>query len=715
MATILAERDPRVDDRRARPPTSRTSGPRARRGWRADWPLTLLFLGFPLWWVLGLRTALPIALGFVMADQLLRRRRVTLPRGFAWWALFLVWMLLGAFVLFADAPGALPGGHASRLAVFGYRVLWYFACTMVLLWVATLRESELPSRWLFQLLGYMFVVTTAGGLLGVVAPHLDFPSVLELALPHSLRSNGLVQSIVHPGVADYQQVLGFSLPRPKAPFPFANTWGSSLALFLPFFVISWWRDGRLWQRVATPFVLVGALVPTVYSLNRGLWICLGVGVVGYLALQLSRRRFGPLLVAVVVLVAVAAAFFVSPLGTLFQERLAHGHSNERRGNLAVQTLTSTLQGSPVVGFGSTRNVAGNFTSIAGGATPKCSACGVPPLGTQGTLWFVVFAEGFVGAAIFLAFFLVAFARSWRCRTPTETACAFVLVFFGIQLFVYDLIGTSLFVVMIAIGAAMREQTGRSEERRYDAGRAWRRLKVRLPLLVALALVGAALGAAFTTLRPEQYQTQVSIALNPTPTSLGPTPATALNAASSAFTPGSSAFTKRETTTVDTEAAVVTSDEVLARVLPSAGSARIGDLRDRISVSAAANTRVMIVQVRDTDATRSHATAVRVAEAYLAVRDAALQDRREALLHHELVTPQTPGTQAETTANVAGLALTPTTAGQVIRTGAAHPEGKQVEVPIMSGAALGLAVGALLLAGRPGWTPPAPRLRRRRRS
>lgn len=714
MATIVAERDPRVDERRPVPRSTRTAPPSISR-WRAHWPLTLLFLGFPLWWVLGLRTVLPIALGFVMADQLLRRRRVTLPRGFALWTLFLVWMLLGVFVLFADAPGAVPGGHGSRLVVFGYRVLWYFACTMVLLWVATLRESELPSRWLFQLLGYMFVVTTAGGLLGVLAPHLDFPSVLELALPHGLRSNGFVQQNVHPGVADYQRVLGTSLPRPKAPFPFANTWGSSLALFLPFFVISWWRDGRRWQRVATPFILLGALVPTVYSLNRGLWICLAVGVVAYLGLQLTRRRFGPLLIAVALLVAVAVAFLVSPLGTLFQERLAHGHSNERRGNLLVQTLTSTLQGSPVVGFGSTRDVAGNFTSIAGGSTPSCSACGVPPLGTQGTLWFVVFAEGFVGTALFLAFFLVAFQRSWRCRTSTETACAFVLVFFGIQLFVYDLIGTSLFVVMIAIGALWREQAGRREQRRYDAGRALRRLRARLPFLLALVVVGAALGAAVTTLRPATYRTDVSIALNPTPTSLGPTPATALAAASTAYAPGSTPFSKRETTTVDTEATVVTSDEVLSRVLPAAGEQRLARLRDRISVSAAANTRVMILQVSDTDAARSHDTAVRVADAYLTVRDAALHDRRDALLREQLITPETPGTRAGTTGNVATLALTPTTIGRVIRTTGARLERKQVEVPITSGAALGLAVGSLLLAGRPGWTPPGPRLRRRRRS
>jgi hypothetical protein len=622
-------------------------------------------------------------------------------------------MLLGVFVLFTDAPGAEPGGHASRLLVFGYRALWYFACTVVLLWVATLRESELPTRWLFQLLAFMFVVTTAGGLLGVVAPNLDFSSAFELVLPHGLRANSLVRSIVHPGVADVQKVLGFSLARPKAPFPFANTWGSSLALFLPFFVIAWWRDGRLWQRIATPVVLVAALVPTVYSLNRGLWICLAVGVLGYLGLQLTRRRYVPLVVAVTVLLVAAVAFYASPLGTLFQERLAHGHSNERRSNLLVQTVASTLQGSPVVGFGSTRNVQGSFTSIAGGATPTCSACGVPPLGTQGTLWLVIFAEGFGGLLLFLAFFLVAFRRSWRCRTPVEAACAFVLVFFAIQLFVYDLIGTSLFVVMIAIGAVWREQVGTRPPLRYDAGRAWRRLRARLPVFAALVVLGAVVGGVVGMLQPATYRTQAAVALTPTPTSLGPTPATALAAASSAYTLVATPYSKKETTTVDTEATVVTSDEVLRRVLPGAGRGQLADLRNRISVTAEPNSRVMLVQVRDTDPARSHRTAVRVVQAYLDVRDAELLARRNELLHRALITASTPATQAGSTENVAALERTPTRIGHVIRIGTVHRNGQQVEVPATSGAAVGMLMAALLLVARPDWAPGLPLSRLRR--
>ena len=109
--------------------------------------------------------------------------------------------------------------------------------------MANLRESELPTRWVYQLLGFMFVVTAVGGLVGVLAPTIEFTSAVEMLLPRGLRSNGLVQAIVHPAVADVQNVLGRLEARPKAPFPYANSWGSNLLLFLPFFLVAWFRQG----------------------------------------------------------------------------------------------------------------------------------------------------------------------------------------------------------------------------------------------------------------------------------------------------------------------------------------------------------------------------------------------------------------------------------------------------------------------------------------
>ena len=323
-------------------------------------------------------------------------------------------------MLFADAPGAVPGGNTSRILIFAYRGAWYLTTTVILLWVANLRESELPTRWVYQLLGFMFVVTAVGGLVGVLAPSIEFTSAVEMLLPRGLRSNGLVQAIVHPAVADVQNVLGRLEARPKAPFPYANSWGSNLLLFLPFFLVAWFRQGPRWQRFAGPVVLAMATVPVVYSLNRGLWVCLVLGAVGFLWLQVGKGRPLDTLLSGGLLALIALIFWLSPLSTIVQERVDNQHSNARRGELLTQTVNSTIKGSPVVGFGSTRDVQGSFASIAGGSTPDCKACGVPPLGTQGHIWQLIFAQGFVGMALFLTFFGMALARCWRCRTTTET-------------------------------------------------------------------------------------------------------------------------------------------------------------------------------------------------------------------------------------------------------------------------------------------------------
>ena len=357
MTGILVEHDPGVAPRVPGPPSRPV---RRRTSLPAHWPLTVTLLGFPIWWAFGLRTIVPMALAFVMADQLLRKRRLVLPGGFTLWLLFLAWVALGAFVLFAEAPGAAPGGGAGRYLVFGYRLAWYLTATVYLLWITNLRESELPSRWVYQLLGFMFVVTTFGGLLGVLAPTLEWTSPLEMLMPRGLRNNSLIESIAHPAAADIQTVLGRAEPRPKAPFPFANTWGSCLSLYLPFFIVAWFRHGRRWQRYAAPFVLLVAAIPIVYSLNRGLWASLVLGVVLVVVLQIRQGRATPIVATAVVLLVASVAFVLSPLGTIFQERLTHQHSNERRGELTSRTVNSALDGSPVVGFGSTRDVEGKL-------------------------------------------------------------------------------------------------------------------------------------------------------------------------------------------------------------------------------------------------------------------------------------------------------------------------------------------------------------------
>ena len=100
-----------------------------------------------------------------------------MPGGFGWWLLFLIWVALGVFTLFVDAPGAVPGGGPSRLMVFGYRICWYLTCTIVLLWLANSSRSTITFTRVCNLVGWLFVFTVAGGVLGVLAPTLELRSL----------------------------------------------------------------------------------------------------------------------------------------------------------------------------------------------------------------------------------------------------------------------------------------------------------------------------------------------------------------------------------------------------------------------------------------------------------------------------------------------------------------------------------------------------------
>ncbi|WP_254716093.1 hypothetical protein [Actinomadura sp. WMMB 499] len=451
------------------PDLPRLPGPRANAPLvrlRPGWPLTAIFLLFPLWWVLGLGALIFMIMAVPMGLYLWRRRdRIVTPRGFGAWLLFLAWVLFGAATLWAEVPGTQQSGGAGRLLVFAWRYAWYLACTIVLLYIGNTSERELPTGRIGNLLGVMFIVTTFGGMIGLLMPNLQLTSPVEMVLPNSLASNAFIEDIVHPKTAEVESILGYEQARPMAPFAYANTWGAAYALFLPFFLITWVARARGTKRIAGITIFVVSLWPVVYSLNRGLWLALAL-IAGYAALSIviaggwkMATRAG----AVLAVGAVVVAF--SPLPGMIGDRLSNPHSNNRRVQLAVETVQATVTGSPLVGFGSTRDVQGNFNSVGGGSRPGCDACAVPPLGTQGHLWLLIFAHGIGGTLAFLAFFLRRFGRHWRDRTAYSLAGCCVLVASGLFLFVYDIVEVPLYTVMIAVALMWRAERDKRAAKR----------------------------------------------------------------------------------------------------------------------------------------------------------------------------------------------------------------------------------------------------------
>ena len=260
---------------------------------------------------------------------------------------------------------------------------------------------------------------------------------------------------------------------------------------MPFFFAGWMARSARWRRVFGAVILVVATIPIVFSLNRGQWASMGLVLAFVLVRMALSGRPVVLFLSAVAVVLAAVVFVASPLSTLVSERLANPHSNERRGQLLDLTVKSTAEGSPILGFGSTRAVKGSFASIAGGATTDCPSCRVPPFGTQGQIWLVIFSQGFLGLVAFLAFFLRQFLEYWRCPTKAELVGMCCLLFFAAQLLVYDLLGLPLYILMIAIGLMWRERV--ADNHRSERGSTVAHLRSTVSghwrMLASFALVG----------------------------------------------------------------------------------------------------------------------------------------------------------------------------------------------------------------------------------
>jgi hypothetical protein len=423
----------------------RIAGPAVARP--AVWPIAALLLGFPVWWALGLGGLAVIPLSVPMAVVLWRRRPIRAPKGFGLWLL-----LIGAYLVSALTLGVTPPGTYGDLSlgrVIGYlmRLALYLAMLIMVLYLGNLTHEELPQLTLTRMLGALFVVSVAGGLLGVLAPGFSFTSPLERLLPHWLAGNSYVRNLIHPTLAQTQHVLGHASPRPEAPFEWANAWGGNMSVLAVWFAVAWWTYGRAPRRLAALAVGAVAAVPVVYSLNRGMWIGLAMAA-AYFAVR-GRQQ-------VIMAVAVGAAllFAVSPLGAMVAQRLDSPQSNGIRAFTATTTVTTALH-SPIIGYGNTRNALGNQRTITTGRSDWCVQCAHPPLGSDGQLWLLLISQGFCGAALYIAFFAGAVRRYWRDRSPIGRAGTFVMILALFYMFIYDGLVTALTLYLVSFAVLWR--------------------------------------------------------------------------------------------------------------------------------------------------------------------------------------------------------------------------------------------------------------------
>ncbi|WP_236830757.1 O-antigen ligase [Blastococcus sp. KM273128] len=442
-------------------------GRAAGGAWRPGWPLTALFAFYPVWWALGMGTLIVFVLAVPMALELLRRRPVRVPPGFGLWLVFLLWVVASTVMLGVDPAGTLPGEAADRVVSVGFNLAGYVAVAVAMLYLGNLTEEEYPRSRAVRHLGGLFVVVVAGGLLGTFADQFSFTSPVEMLLPDSVARNAFVQNLVHPTAAQLQEVLGYTAGRPAAPFGYTNTWGYALSLLLGWFAIGWLRRPGA-RRLAGVLVLALAAIPVVHSLNRGVWIGLGLTVL-FAALWLARNgNLGALLGLAVSVVLVVVLVLTTPLTSTIQQRLDNPKSDGIRGFTVSRTL-EVVQESPVLGFGSTRRALGSSNSIAVGRDEDCSNCGNPLLGSNGQLWLLLIAQGVVGAALYLGFFTRVLWAYRRDRSALAAAAFLSIGLPFVYMFLYNALVVPLLISFLSVALLWRNDQARRAEAGSTAG------------------------------------------------------------------------------------------------------------------------------------------------------------------------------------------------------------------------------------------------------
>ncbi|MCQ9163652.1 O-antigen ligase [Arthrobacter sp. STN4] len=392
------------------------------------WPFTMLFIAFPLWWILGLSDFIWLAAGGVMLLYLIRFRAVHVPRGFGLWLLFLIWVSFSGIQI--DSSGRLLG--------FMYRFLIYVSVTAIFLYVYN--SMALTGRKVLGNLVLLWGFVIVGGYLGIFFPTAEIKTPLAHFLPPSMLQNELLNQMAVRRLTQYNPDAWFQIdPRPSAPFLYTNNWGAAFSLLLPFVAAYLWHvrgERKFWLVLAAVPV---SIVPAVLTLNRGMFLGLGVALLyagARFAMAGNKRGVGTVFAFGMVSLVIVQLL---PVASRLQNRLSGSSSTADRGNLYSEAFTQTLS-SPLLGFGAPR---------------PSGTIGAPSVGTQGQFWMVLYSHGFVGAVLFTLTFFVLFLETLRRSNPLVLAANTVLLVSLVEIFYYGMLTTGLVLMFVAAAVALK--------------------------------------------------------------------------------------------------------------------------------------------------------------------------------------------------------------------------------------------------------------------
>jgi hypothetical protein len=400
---------------------------------RPGWPLYTLLYGYLIWWLLGFAVFAWMLLAAPAAAWLWSRQRIITPPGFGMWALFVGWMVLSGTQLAA----------ADDLRSFSLRAAVYISAGVYFLFVFNLPADH--DRRIENALLTFFGFVIGAGLIAMALPVSEFATPLERLLPQSISSIPFLNQMIHGQVSQVHTFLGFPVTRPAAPFAFTNEWGAAVGILAPVAFHAARTAPRGWRRTLALSVVVTALIPVVYSLNRGLWLSLAAAAVYVTARLAIHGRTRPLMNVLAASAVIAVLMITTPLGSLAAERLDTGHSDDRRTDLVSQSISS-IAAAPLLGYG--------------GPRIDLESPDRAPIGTHGQLWLVGVSHGIPGIAFYVGTLLLILVKSRGGGPETLAFWANAAVFVALfQLPFYSQVPVHIQLTLLLGAVALRRRIG----------------------------------------------------------------------------------------------------------------------------------------------------------------------------------------------------------------------------------------------------------------
>ena len=422
----------------------------------STWPAYFLILPLPLWWALGMDMFIWPLLVLPLVYLMIRdHRHIVVPRGFFIWFLFLIWLLLSATTL-TDVS-------TVKQVSFVWRASLYLAASVVFVYFYNASSPRLTRSIVWSATAYWTFVSI-GGYAGVVFPLATYQSPMAEFVPAGLTNNAFIQDAVI--IRRLAGLTWFDVPRPSAGFPYTNRWGSAFTLLVPMVAAGYALSSALWKKGILTVLLGLGAVPLTFSLNRGAWLTLGIGLLYAGLLGMWRKQPALAWSAMVPALMIGGMVAFTPLKDLAVDNMKHkASSNATRMSLYKGSVHGALE-SPLIGKGTPgAGQEGNPTSSDapnpakhGNWTQKRR----PSTGTHGQVWLVLYSQGFPGLFLFLGWLAYLLLKSARTRSLSGTWCHVVVAMGTMQSFFYELTGTGLMIVFMAAAIAIRDEAGSAD-------------------------------------------------------------------------------------------------------------------------------------------------------------------------------------------------------------------------------------------------------------